>query len=417
MSAGQRAAKPGQLARFNLNSRRACERPAPVAAETQTAGANPGPGDEPLGAGDADHPDRESARSEARALAAAEREMRGPTRIELAGVAAIAVAVLAGPASSSAADRVGTECTATSVGGSNTTAVQAVKDGASPLPVQAPAKGVATRWTVKLSLGEPDAVPQQLKVLRRIGEDFNQYETVAESAYEVVVNGTNVFSTRIPVEAGSHFGIAGSPSGGSLSCGGAGPEALTARYPANPAIGTTQTYSLTIGAETPVAVDVEPDADGDGYGDETQDGCPSDAAVQDPCQVPLGPAVPFPSLDAHVLAGKRSALILAAANTAATVRATGTVNVPNARRKRARKRSGRARGSRLLRLGGAAQTIADGRLARLRLRFNRSLRAALRKRRPGQKLTLRIRVAATNAAGTAATSLTVKLPGQKRRRR
>ena len=35
-----------------------------------------------------------------------------------------------------------------------------------------------------------------------------------------------------------------------------------------------------------VTAQIEHDADGDGYGDETQDGCPTDAAVQGPCPLP-----------------------------------------------------------------------------------------------------------------------------------
>ena len=34
-----------------------------------------------------------------------------------------------------------------------------------------------------------------------------------------------------------------------------------------------------------IAADIEPDADGDGFGDETQDACPTDAASQSPCAV------------------------------------------------------------------------------------------------------------------------------------
>lgn len=38
--------------------------------------------------------------------------------------------------------------------------------------------------------------------------------------------------------------------------------------------------------QIPVTAQIEHDADGDGYGDETQDGCPTDASKQGPCSVP-----------------------------------------------------------------------------------------------------------------------------------
>jgi hypothetical protein len=43
-------------------------------------------------------------------------------------------------------------------------------------------------------------------------------------------------------------------------------------------------------SEVLVNADVEPDADGDGFGDETQDGCPTDASIQGACPSPV--AVP-----------------------------------------------------------------------------------------------------------------------------
>jgi uncharacterized repeat protein (TIGR01451 family) len=53
----------------------------------------------------------------------------------------------------------------------------------------------------------------------------------------------------------------------------------------SPADGATATSSSTIfGTDFLFNVDVEPDADHDGYGDETQDQCPEDAALQGPCQ-------------------------------------------------------------------------------------------------------------------------------------
>ena len=44
--------------------------------------------------------------------------------------------------------------------------------------------------------------------------------------------------------------------------------------------------------EPMISANVEPDADSDGYGDETEDGCPSNAATQGACPVAAKPFVP-----------------------------------------------------------------------------------------------------------------------------
>lgn len=44
--------------------------------------------------------------------------------------------------------------------------------------------------------------------------------------------------------------------------------------------------TATANAATNVAATIEPDGDGDGFGDETQDGCPSNAARSDDCVKP-----------------------------------------------------------------------------------------------------------------------------------
>jgi len=54
-----------------------------------------------------------------------------------------------------------------------------------------------------------------------------------------------------------------------------------AYVPGDAAVGTTSAYS-TIAAALPVSAVVEPDADGDGYGDETQD-CLAHPGTHGPC--------------------------------------------------------------------------------------------------------------------------------------
>ena len=52
----------------------------------------------------------------------------------------------------------------------------------------------------------------------------------------------------------------------------------------DPPPGTNQPYpSAATGLRADVSASVEPDADRDGFGDETQDGCPTDASTQGAC--------------------------------------------------------------------------------------------------------------------------------------
>jgi Ca2+-binding RTX toxin-like protein len=57
-----------------------------------------------------------------------------------------------------------------------------------------------------------------------------------------------------------------------------------------PPKGSTQTTTdLLSGFRILIAANVEPDSDRDGFGDETQDQCPTNATIQGPCPQPLAP--------------------------------------------------------------------------------------------------------------------------------
>jgi Ca2+-binding RTX toxin-like protein len=57
-----------------------------------------------------------------------------------------------------------------------------------------------------------------------------------------------------------------------------------------PPKGSTQTTTTTLfGTRILVAANVEPDSDRDGFGDETQDQCPTNASIQGPCPQPAAP--------------------------------------------------------------------------------------------------------------------------------
>jgi hypothetical protein len=140
----------------------------------------------------------------------------------------------------------------------------------------APSAGVITSWSFEA--GATGAPQVRLKVYRPTGA-LLEYVTVGRSAHEHPFNGsTNTYETRIPVKQGDQIGIYG--AGSSFPClrtmAGYG---IHTQFGDSP-VGTTDTYVSIASVQLDVSAQLEPDADGDGFGDETQDACPSNQAVQ-----------------------------------------------------------------------------------------------------------------------------------------
>lgn len=102
-------------------------------------------------------------------------------------------------------------------------------------------------------------------------------------------NGTFDFPERIPVAAGDRIGLDIKTVGNQ----GQGPYMLQSSLggvyvalPTQLSDGSTYTPPAIIAVQNSkliVSATVEPDADNDGFGDETQDGCPADPATQVAC--------------------------------------------------------------------------------------------------------------------------------------
>jgi hypothetical protein len=149
----------------------------------------------------------------------------------------------------------------------------------------APTAGVITGWSFQAD-GAPPQV--KLKVGRAAGSDFF---IVGESLLQVpVANVPNTYGQmRIPVQAGDVIGTYTATAG---NCGREVAGYLRYRVAGDFAPGTTTSNPITTGIpglQLDVAAFLEPDADGDGFGDETQDCFPSDPTEQD---LPLNPGVP-----------------------------------------------------------------------------------------------------------------------------
>jgi hypothetical protein len=131
----------------------------------------------------------------------------------------------------------------------------------------APSGGVITSWSHQA----PGAADQlRLKVARAAGGD--NFTIVGQSALETMTPSTlNTFGTRIPVQAGDVIGFFHG-SGGLCATGAPGGIVHFSGGDTQP--GTTAPFTPSPGFKLDVSAQLEPDADNDGFGDETQDQCP-----------------------------------------------------------------------------------------------------------------------------------------------
>lgn len=147
--------------------------------------------------------------------------------------------------------------------------------------------GVVTSWSVYSPAGGTDVV--QLKFVQESPADT--YTVKGTSLRQRLASaGVNTFPTRIPVAAGELPGLfvregsapcgfnSGTPGDVMRFLGGVHPEPLNGD--------TIVTNASAASTRLNLSFQWEPDADGDGYGDATQDQCPTRAAHQGDCASP-----------------------------------------------------------------------------------------------------------------------------------
>jgi hypothetical protein len=147
------------------------------------------------------------------------------------------------------------------------------------LTLEAPSDGVLVRWRIWT-----DGVLADWRLRVVTEAPGNLFAASASSAFgSVAPDAERSFPTRLPIKTGQLLGVDGPPS-------------ATAPLGFRSGGGTTSSFRppLTEGVfESPDGggggfvgmfnADLEPDADGDGFGDESQDACPTDPGTQGPC--------------------------------------------------------------------------------------------------------------------------------------
>lgn len=277
------------------------------------------------------------------------------------------------------------------------------------LPISVPASGVATKWRVRSP--SSDVHTEKLKVFRPTFAP-NQVQVIAESNLENVTEGHETFDIRIPVQTGDRFGVTGKFGEGAIACIPGRSGDVSGIFVGESPPGSTQTFSES-GSQAAVSAVIEPDKDGDGYGDETQDKCPQGAAYQGEC-----PAI---ALDTFPIVLKRSVLVLVSASSSSAVHVFGQVGWKakprgGARSSKVKPGGGPATTGLIVGLTGGTQTVNPGEVANFNVKLPKSVKRRLGRIPPSKSLKAQLTASTTDLAGRVSTSvLTVKLPGQDRK--
>jgi hypothetical protein len=306
---------------------------------------------------------------------------------------------LIGATSASAAIEVGDDCAANTAEGPYSLIPEA-HASAGGLPLATPVGGVVTSW--KVASAYPEPIPQRLGAFRPAGS-AGTFGLIGDSDEEEVGTGVHSFSTRIPVQAGDRFGpIAVINDTLFCSTGNEGDKVWA--FVGSVGTGSTHTYMAATLVRVPMVVTIEPDADGDGYGDETQDKCPQNPAFQSAC-----PAAPPVTLDAFPIALKQSILLLVSSSSETPVTVSGQTQWG------LRPKPGKARSSRTLVVGlsGGTQTVKPGTVAPFNVKLPKSVKRRLADLPPSQTLKATLTASAKDSAGRlSARTVTVRLRGR-----
>jgi hypothetical protein len=280
------------------------------------------------------------------------------------------------------------------------TALQTVVSG-NGYAVSSP--GVITSWSWED--GDTTDVGLEFKVGRHVSGD--DYTIVGSSVAGTQAPNTVVsFPVRIPVKAGDVIGVF--VNGGSGDCASNVSNSDTYEFleGVNAALSSTTTYGSSTDLRFPVAAQVEPDADGDGFGDETQDRCPTNSTTQGTCPAPPPSASPAPdttppsvsisSTKSAKLSKSGGLSFTMTSSEAATGSATGTISLPSA--------------AKTVRFNTAKVNLVPGKLTKISLKLSKSNLKKVRKVLKHHKLKAKVTVTVKDSAdNTSIKKLIIKL--------
>jgi hypothetical protein len=249
-------------------------------------------------------------------------------------------------------------------------------------PAAAPSGGVVVSWRAR-GIGQ-----WKLSIVRKVGF---QYMGVANSAYEQLTSGVlNSFATRLPIEAGDLTGASSVSPTAKLGQASSAPLGASGAL-FEPPLADGITASSVDGGPIEQRLDaqVEPDADHDGYGDESQDQCPADATTQGACPQPPKAATASIAGKVKAKAGKKGKVTVdtgvLAACPAGGAACTGTGSI-----------TAQSKVAKTVTFGKKTFTVAAGQSQRVKLTLNKK---GSKKLKEAGKLKVKIAVTVTGPDG------------------
>ena len=200
-----------------------------------------------------------------------------PLRLPLLAACAAMLALAGSAAPAGAATEIGQVSAGNSGGGCTLCAdVQIATDSSANYVM--PADGVVTSWRFRAN-GNPGTA--HLRIYRPAAAP-GDFELVAKTAdRSFALNEEAAVPARVAVKAGDHIGIGA--SGPALAFDTGDPDDQMGGMDYFLPIGSVATPNSFGERRVNMAATLEADADKDGFGDETQDGCPGDPASQANC--------------------------------------------------------------------------------------------------------------------------------------
>lgn len=286
------------------------------------------------------------------------------------------------PAGAFAGTQIGQDCT-TNSGGPPQMFQTAASSGASYV---VPSNGILVKWGTRTgTIGQP--VMTAATFATQSGSDIN---VVRWTPFQLAAdNAATEFPARIPVVAGELLGM--SVYNGSASmCSGFTPTADLILYGGGSPL-ITPGNSFTPGSaipshRVPIWGVIEADADGDGFGDETQDKCPQSADYVDAC--------PVLEISQKLSGGSKQINVLATASVNTSLTATAKVKLSK---------------KKTVTVTSKATAAKAGKLTTVKLTLPKSVVNAIKQLKKGKSLSASVTLTGQGIANTATATGKVKL--------
>ena len=165
-------------------------------------------------------------------------------------------------------------------------AVVLTTEGAGGASYTAASSGVLTSFTHQAN----NVTGQVRAIVLGPGPSAGQRSVAAKSPkFSLARSTTNTFAVRLPIRAGQQLALGYTASGMACATAGVAGDVTAVATGFDPDTSATFTPAGTLSPGSPrpnISATLEPDADGDGFGDVTQDACPRSALTQVACPEP-----------------------------------------------------------------------------------------------------------------------------------